>query len=109
MIDMEALGSEITDSLWADVFEEEEPQVLVVDGVEYLWLSDGVEGEEGIAGTEKGRVRHGRGGRGDDAGRGRRDGDGLGGHVGGTEIRVIHILTLYCLIACCLLGWGRVA
>lgn len=66
---MEALGSEITDSLWADVFEEEEPQVLVVDGVKYLWLSDGVKGYEGIAVTEKGRVGHWRGGS-DDAGRG---------------------------------------
>jgi hypothetical protein len=69
VIDMEALGSEIQDSLWADVFEEEEPQVLVVYGVEYPWLSDGVEGYEGIAVTEKGRVGCGRDGSGDDAGR----------------------------------------
>lgn len=70
MIDMEALGSKVMDSLRADVFKEEEPQVLVVNGMEYLWLSDRVEDYEGIAVTEKGRVRHGGGGGGDDAGRG---------------------------------------
>lgn len=72
MIDMEALGSEVTDSLLADVFQEEEPQVLVVGGVEYLWLSDGIEGYEGIPVTEPVGERLGRwrGKRGDDARRG---------------------------------------
>lgn len=64
---MEALGSEVTDSLWADVFQEEELQVLVVGGVKYLWLPDGIEGCEGIPVKEGNRVGRWRGRRGDDA------------------------------------------
>ena len=69
MIDMEALGSEVADGLWTDVFQEEEPQVLVVDGVEHLWLSDGIDGCEGIPVTEPvgKRVGRGRGRGGDDS------------------------------------------
>jgi len=40
VIYMPALILESSDSLWADIFEEEEFEVLVIHGVEDFWLTD---------------------------------------------------------------------
>lgn len=69
MVDVPALGAEGLDGPLADVLEDEKTEVLIVDGVEDLGLSDGECGDHGFLAAEA--VAEGGG-----SGGGERDGDG---------------------------------
>jgi hypothetical protein len=60
VVDLEALGLERPDGILADVLEQKQPQVVVVDGVQHLWLTDAP--RPGLLTREEalGKVGHGR-------------------------------------------------